>query len=517
MRPADEHQLVLAAPLGEELGQPGGAAVEHDLNLVGHAAAHFVPGFVGELQGIEGHGAAELDQLPQHVVGARIARAQPAMRNAVVDEEHALAAVAGPQGRHVGGGRELAAEPLGVPPHEDRLLFGHEAAGGRSRSGAAELVVQEVHRRMIDHAAALAPQLHAVINVLVIGGEELLVETALGQEQLAGRHEEGPRAEVNVAAIHVGRGVGVVAAPVGGGRAVLPDDVAGLLQPAVEHDDAPAHRAHVVVLVEEAGGHAETVAEHLRVVVQQEQVLAGGGGGRLVHGGAKAFVLRVAQHLHAVEPLQEPRRLVARGVVNEDDFQRGKRAIFRCCADWCRERPPYRSPNPERHGGRSQTPERHGGRSLQIRAISSRPASARPYCAAPTAPRFWAARAGHLQPRAGSEEGLQGSAGRSGVGLLGVGRRRGRRLVRGQRGKARRLAGPHRYSATWAIDAPQAAMPQVMEETANEPLLLCQPSVLRQAGLGDVNVKSPSPSGSHQGRQRSPSPSGSHPQAGTRG
>ncbi len=146
---------------------------------------------------------------------------------------------------------------------------------------------------LVQHLEAAFTQPEGEIAVLAIGRRVAFVEPAHGVEQDARYQQRCRRAVVNLAQIVVGGPIRAIEPAVIPARAIVPDDAARLLQPAVRIQQLGADRADVTAESERQQQRIEPVRQHLRVVVQQQQELALGDARGGVAGAQIAEVARI--------------------------------------------------------------------------------------------------------------------------------------------------------------------------------------------------------------------------------
>ena len=123
-------------------------------------------------------------------------------------------------------------------------LAGFHAAGERTAVGHS-LVVHDPRARLVQYLEAAVTQPERKIAVLAIGRRVAFVEPAHGVEQDARHHQRGRGAVVHLAQIVVGGPVRTIEPAEIPARAIVPDDAARLLQPAVGIQQLGADRADV--------------------------------------------------------------------------------------------------------------------------------------------------------------------------------------------------------------------------------------------------------------------------------
>ena len=338
MRPADQDAVVVARALGEELAEPRVAVPDHHLDGARQLGVDSLPLVVGEAGRVEGDEVAERVECTHQLDRARMARAMGAVRHPIIQVQDAQPSCVGPPARGppcagaeivVVFGRRLRLEPGAVLGEEARASFTLHLERVRPRGGAGEFEVQRHRRRLVHHAPTRLPHPHAVVGVLVVGGLKLIIEAAQRLEQPPRRQQEGARAVVDVTAKGVHGRERRIAAPVARSGAIPPQDAARLLEPSVEEDQLAAHRPDVGRAGERGERRVDAARQELGVVVEEEEVLAASHLGRLVDRAQEAAILRVADHGHAVQPLEQGARLVLGGVVDQHQLEARSRLFER--------------------------------------------------------------------------------------------------------------------------------------------------------------------------------------------
>ena len=109
---------------------------------------------------------------------------------------------------------------------------------------ASRLEMADDRAGLVEHEVPPLGDPEAEVDILVVGGEVALVETAQLVESLATDKEVQRAAVLDTPAKSQGDSVTGQVPTYSGARAVLPDDRAGLLQCAVGEQDAAADRTH---------------------------------------------------------------------------------------------------------------------------------------------------------------------------------------------------------------------------------------------------------------------------------
>src|SRR5262249_12723960 len=170
----------------------------------------------------------------------------------------------------------------------------------------------------VENPVALFAWAEADISVIVVRGGVVEIESPEPFEEVAANKKAGSRAEIDIADIPVLRTVPVVAPTVVPAGAVVPNDAAGFLQPAVRVEQPGADCPRGGIPKEGLEERLEPAVEHQGVIVQKQEPLTARGLGALVTRVDEPDILLVAQNVHAVYPGKHLGRPVARGVVHHD-------------------------------------------------------------------------------------------------------------------------------------------------------------------------------------------------------
>jgi hypothetical protein len=84
-----------------------------------------------------------------------------------------------------GRGERARAQPLAVFPDEGLSILRLQADHALGRVGAGGFVVEDGDARIVDDAQPLTPEARTVVRVLVVGGQEVLIEPAEVEEEFA--------------------------------------------------------------------------------------------------------------------------------------------------------------------------------------------------------------------------------------------------------------------------------------------------------------------------------------------
>ena len=324
---AHQDAIIVAAALVEEAAQPGGAGAEHHLHGGRQRRAHRRPVVVARRQREQRHRVPVGHERAQDGQRARIAGAELLVGNPIVDDEDAQ-----PAGRTRARAQRIAlglvGQPLTVGGDEASAALGLHAQRRLGRRRAGELEVLDDGVGVVDHAPALLPQAHTVVDLLVVGGAVAFVEATELDEQRSRREEERPRAEVHIALKAVGPEVGGLASAVAEARAVAPDDAARLLQPAIRQEQPRADRADVRGAFHHAQRRGHAAGQRRGVMVEDEEVGAAGQPRGAVDGGGEAGVGGGALEARSVDAIEERGGFVGRSVVDDDHLEpRGRRGF----------------------------------------------------------------------------------------------------------------------------------------------------------------------------------------------
>ncbi len=165
------------------------------------------------------------------------------------------------------------------------------------------------------------------VGVFVVGRRVAHVEPAEPAEQIRAHEDRGARAIVGFATERVARIVRIVEAAVVPAGAVAEDDAAGFLQARIRIDQFCADEAGIRRFLDAAHERVEPAGGHLRVVVEEDQQLALRGGGAGVARADEAEIRGVAHDADAFDVGEARRGRVARGVVDDDDFERNRARV----------------------------------------------------------------------------------------------------------------------------------------------------------------------------------------------
>ena len=185
MRTAHEQHVVVAAALGEELGEASRAVAEHNLDFAGKRAPDARPGVERLREGIAGDEVSDLKQRRHDLAGARAARAQRRAGDPIVHEQDPSRPVLMAPGMQRESGLRcmVRRESRAVLPLQRLAVPPLEACGHFRGLRARELVVKGGRVGVVHDAEALVPEPQAVVRLLAVCGREVPIEAPQALEE----------------------------------------------------------------------------------------------------------------------------------------------------------------------------------------------------------------------------------------------------------------------------------------------------------------------------------------------
>ena len=321
MRPANPYGVVILGPLQQEGGDILNAAIPEQFDAFIEAVAR-IWRQLHRVHREHRHLAAERDQACHHIVGTHEARADVAVRDGVLDHQHAATAGGGAAKNGAGGvGRLFGEQEVAVFGQENILIAPHQRHRPIRIARRAVFQMHDDHIGIVDHAATGFPDPHAQIGVFVIGGRKTGIERAQFEHERARQHQEQAGDVIDIAREAEFRLERIAVPPIAGRAAIAEQHATGFLQQPMRAHHLAAQGTDAGIVIHPTHGIGERVGRQDDIVVEQQHIATAGCADALVAGVQEAQIGLVAQQPQPVHPPFDGAGVIDGGVVDQDGLK----------------------------------------------------------------------------------------------------------------------------------------------------------------------------------------------------